>query len=155
MTTTAATSVPALDPRAIALAHYASRAVLERVLARHGITFRQSVTLRLFAVAEGPVGHDAVVAQATASLKVPAAEIRATVGELADRGLVAPEGDGLLITDAGRALHTATTAETAPISARIYDGIPEEDLAAAGRALARIRERADAELAALEAADGH
>lgn len=55
------TTTPLLDPRVIALAHYAGRALLENVLARHGATFQQSVTLRLAAVAEGPVERDAVV----------------------------------------------------------------------------------------------
>ncbi|CAM5744595.1 winged helix DNA-binding protein [Streptomyces hirsutus] len=52
MTTTA----PPVDGRVIGLAHYASRAVLE-MRARHGVSFQQSVTLRLVAVAEGPVDH--------------------------------------------------------------------------------------------------
>ncbi len=49
--TPATPAAPVLDPRVIALAHYAGRAVLENVLARHGATFQQSVTLRLVAVA--------------------------------------------------------------------------------------------------------
>lgn len=47
-------------------------------------------------------------------------------------------------------LIAAASAETAPITARIWGGIPTEDLAA-GRVLARVTERADAELAALTA----
>ena len=46
-------------------------------------------------------------------------------------------------------LFTRSAAETAPISARIYAGIPAEDLAAAGRVLTLVTERANAELAAL------
>ena len=53
------------------------------------------------------------------------------------------------ITDAGRELFDRTSAETAPISARVYAGIPAEDLAAARRVLAHVTERANAELAAL------
>ncbi|MGC0328171.1 DNA-binding MarR family transcriptional regulator [Streptomyces sp. SAI-170] len=154
MTTTAAPS-PALTPRSLALAHYAARAVLERVLARYGTTFQQSVTLRLLAVAEGPVTRDAVVADAVAALKVPEPEIEATLDELIDRGLAGQDGSALRITDAGRELYTTTSAATAPISARIYAGIPPEDLAAAGRVLAQVAERANAELAALEAAEQH
>ncbi len=40
-------------------------------------------------------------------------------------------------------------AATAPLSARIWGGIPAEGLAAAGRVLALVTARADAELAAL------
>lgn len=36
-----------------------------------------------------------------------------------------------------------------PIGARVWGGIPAEDLAAAGRVLALVTERANAELAAL------
>jgi DNA-binding MarR family transcriptional regulator len=53
------------------------------------------------------------------------------------------------ITDAGRELFETTSAGTAPITARVYAGIPAEDLAAAGRVLSLVTERADAELAAL------
>ncbi|MFH9943124.1 hypothetical protein ACH4OT_27850 [Streptomyces murinus] len=54
-------------------------------------------------------------------------------------------------TDAGRELLAATGAETAPISARIWGGIPAEDLTAVGRVLTLVTERANAELAALTA----
>lgn len=147
--TTTATPSPVMNPRTLALAHYAARAVLERVLARYGMTFQQSVTLRVFAVAEGPVSRAAVVADATASLKVPESEIDAVVDELIGKGLVTPEGDALRITDTGRELHTVTGTESAPITARIYGGIPQEDLVVAGRVLARVAERANAELEAL------
>jgi DNA-binding MarR family transcriptional regulator len=149
MTTTPSTT-PLLDPRVIALAHYAGRALLENVLARHGVTFQQSVTLRLAAVAEGPVGRAAITDGIVGSLKIDTAEADSVVDELITAGLLAPEEPSLVrITDAGRELYETTSAETAPISARIYAGIPKEDLAVAGRVLTLITERADAELAAL------
>ncbi|RST08678.1 hypothetical protein EF910_00010 [Streptomyces sp. WAC07149] len=40
---------------------------------------------------------------------------------------------------------------TAPVTARIWGGIPSEDLAAAGRVLALVTERANVELTALTA----
>jgi DNA-binding MarR family transcriptional regulator len=149
MTTTPSTT-PLLDPRVIALAHYAGRALLENVLARHGVTFQQSVTLRLAAVAEGPVGRAAITDGIVGSLKIDTAEADSVVDELMAAGLLASEGTSQVrITDAGRELYETTSAETAPISARIYAGIPKEDLAVAGRVLTLITERADAELAAL------
>lgn len=54
-------------------------------------------------------------------------------------------------TVAGRELLAAVGAETTPISARIWGGIPAEDLAVAGRVLALVAGRANAELAALAA----
>ncbi|WP_435280928.1 MarR family transcriptional regulator [Streptomyces koelreuteriae] len=144
------TTTPPVGPRVIALAHYAGRAILENVLARHGVTFQQSVTLRLAAVAEGPVGRERLVDGVTGALKIDATEVHAVIDELIAARLLAPdEGSGVRITDAGRGLYETTSGETAPLTARIYDGIPAEDLAVAGRVLSLITERADAELAAL------
>ncbi|MFG2555761.1 MarR family transcriptional regulator [Streptomyces sp. NPDC048581] len=144
------TTTPLVDPRVIALAHYASRALLERVLARHGATFQQSVTLRLVAVADGPVERDRLVGGVVGALKIDASEVHSVVDELIAAELLAPhEPSQVRITDAGRELYDRTSAETAPITARIYADIPTEDLTAAGRVLTLITERADAELAAL------
>ncbi|MEV7886818.1 MarR family transcriptional regulator [Streptomyces sp. NPDC002817] len=144
------TTTPLLNPRVIALAHYAARGVLERVLARHGATFQQSVTLRVVAVADGPVERGRVVDGVVGSLKIAAAEAHTVVDELIAAELLAPlEPSRVRITDAGRELYDRTSAETAPITARIYDGIPTEDLAVAGRVLSLVADRADTELAAL------
>ncbi|MEU9478951.1 MarR family transcriptional regulator [Streptomyces sp. NPDC048191] len=151
MTTTA----PLVDPRTIALAHYAARAVLERVLASHGTTFQQNVILRLAAVADGPVERTALVDGATGALKVDAADAHATVEELITAGLLtATDASRLEITDNGRELYGRAAAETAPVTARIYAGISEEDRAVTGRVLTLITERANAELAALETRQG-
>ena len=148
MTTTA----PLLNSRVIGLAHYAARAVLEKVLAEHGLTFQQSVALRVVAVADEPVDRERVVDTVVDSLKAEKAGIRSVVEELVAAKLVEADParpSRLRITDAGRHAHSGSTAEVAPISARIYAGIPAEELAAAGRALTLITERADAELAAM------
>jgi DNA-binding MarR family transcriptional regulator len=155
MTTTApapaAVTAPAADSRGLALAHYAARAVLERVLARHGVTFQQQVTLRPVALAEAPVEREALVAQVVDALKVDATVVQDVIAELITKGLLATETSRVLLTDAGREFHTAVSSETAEISARVWADIPAEDLAAAGRVLALVTERADAELAAMPA----
>ncbi|TXS43260.1 MarR family transcriptional regulator [Streptomyces sp. uw30] len=144
------TTTPLLDPRVIALAHYASRALLENVLARHGATFQWSVTLRLVAVADGPVDRDALVGGVVDALKIDPALAHSTVDELIAAELLAPqEPSAVRITDAGRELYSSTSAATAPITARVYAGIPKEDLAVAGRVLSLITERANAEFAAM------
>ncbi|MGW0846296.1 MarR family transcriptional regulator [Streptomyces sp. NPDC002787] len=155
MTTTAPTAptTPTLNGRVIGLAHYAGRAILERVLTGYGLTFQQSVTLRLVAVVDEPLDRDRLVDQAVDSLKVEEAEIRGVVEELVSAKLVeadAEQPSRLRITDAGRDAFTRSAAETAPITARIYAGIPAEDLAAAGRVLNLVTERANAELAAMK-----
>ncbi|WP_105969673.1 CBS domain-containing protein [Streptomyces geranii] len=146
MTTSTA---PVLNPRVIALAHYAARAVLENVLARHGLGFTQSVTLRLAVVADGPVGRERLVGEVVDALKIDRADAHTVVGELVERELLTAEAELLTVTDAGRELFRTTSAETAPYSARVYAGIPDEELAVAGRVLTLITERADAELAAM------
>ncbi|AKH84416.1 hypothetical protein AA958_21965 [Streptomyces sp. CNQ-509] len=145
MTTTA----PAANARSLALAHYAARGVLEHVLARHGVTFQQQIALRAAVTADAPQTADDLVAQVRGSLKADPADIRATLDELLARELLVADAAHLRPTDAGRELLAAVGAETAPFSARIWGGIAAEDLAAAGRVLALVNERANAELAAL------
>ncbi|EFE65424.1 MarR family transcriptional regulator [Streptomyces sp. NWU49] len=147
-------TAPLVDGRVIGLAHYAGRAVLESVLARHDVTFQQSVALRAVAVADaGRVDRARLAGEVSGALKLPAAEADGVVDELIASGLLAPhEPSGIRITDAGREVHRRSSAETGRISARIYAGIPAEDLAVAGRVLALVTERADAELAAAEPA---
>ncbi|POX61072.1 MarR family transcriptional regulator [Streptomyces sp. Ru62] len=146
MTTTA----PRVDSRVIGLAHYALRAVLERVLAPHGISFLQSVALRLAALADGPVERAALVDGVVGTVRVDESDAQRTIGDLTAAGLLTPEGPSALrLTDAGRTVYTTSSAEAAAVSARLYAGIPEEDRAAAGRVLALLTERADAELAGL------
>ncbi|MEU5950871.1 MarR family transcriptional regulator [Streptomyces sp. NPDC047525] len=152
MTTTTPAPIPAptTNGRVIALAHYAGRALLEGVLARHGATFHQSVTIRTLVVAGESMDRDELVAEVDGYLKIGEPVVRGVVEELTAAKLL--EGDPaqasrLRLTDAGRKLHDTTGAETAEISARLYAGIPAEDLAVAGRVLELITERANAELA--------
>ncbi|MEV7690869.1 MarR family transcriptional regulator [Streptomyces bungoensis] len=147
MTTTA----PAVNGRVIALAHYAARALLEGVLTRRGATFHQNVTLRAVVAAGGSLDRGELVADVTGSLKVDEAVVLGTVGELTAAGLLEQDParpSRLRLTDAGRELYESAAAETAGISARLYAGIPAEDLAVAGRVLELITRRANAELAA-------
>ncbi|WP_327675255.1 MarR family transcriptional regulator [Kitasatospora sp. NBC_00458] len=150
-TTASTTAAPAADARMLGLAHYAARGVLEHVLARHGVTFQQQIALRAAVTADGPRTADDLTAQVRASLKAAPADVRATLDELVAGRLLVSDGAHLRPTDAGRELLATVAGETAPVSARIWGGIPAEDLAAAGRVLALVTERADAELAALTA----
>ncbi|MFR9799651.1 MarR family transcriptional regulator [Streptomyces sp. MS06] len=151
MTTTA----PLVDPRVIGLAHYAGRAVLETVLARRGATFQQMVALRLVAVADGALDRDQLTTDVVDALKVAPSEADRTVAELLAADLMAAAGaSSVRLTEAGRELFDASSAETSAISARIYAGIPDGDRAVAGRVLALVTERANAELAALTEPNG-
>ena len=145
MTTT--TTTPA-DARALGLAHYAARAVLESVLARHGLGFQQQIVLRPVVLADGPVDRARLTADTVTALKADEDSVQGTIDELIAAGLVATDASDVRITDAGRALYARITQETSGASARIWGDIPEADLLAAGRVLALVTERANAELAA-------
>ncbi|CAM5732444.1 MarR family transcriptional regulator [Streptomyces fumanus] len=119
------------------------------MLDRHGLAFLHSVTLRPVAVAGAPVAREALVADVCHSLKTDAAEVEGGVGELIAKGLVTEDGSGAVrMTGPGRELYDRITAETGEVSARLYAGVPAADLAVAGRVLALVTERADAEPAA-------
>ncbi|WP_181795346.1 MarR family transcriptional regulator [Streptomyces sp. WELS2] len=151
MTSTASTTEPLANSRDLGLAHYAARGVLEHVLARHGTTFQQQVALRAALTAGAPQTPDDLVAGVQHSLKADPAGIRATLDELLAKGLLEADGPHLRPTDAGRGLIAAVGEEIAPVSARIWSGIPTADLAATARVLALVTERANAELAAMTA----
>ncbi|MEV0523198.1 MarR family winged helix-turn-helix transcriptional regulator [Streptomyces sp. NPDC050439] len=156
-TTTATTApIPASAPaptangRVVALAHYASRALLERVLTRNGTTFPQNVTLQVLATAGEPMSQDELVGNVTGSLKVDDSVVHGVIEELTSTELLEKDpadASRIRLTGAGRELHATTSAEAAQIAARLYTGIPAEDLAVAGRVLTLVTERANAELA--------
>ncbi|MBL7496527.1 winged helix DNA-binding protein [Frankia sp. CNm7] len=150
MTTIASTVNPTVNGRVIALAHFAGRALLEGVLDRHGATFHQSVTLRAVVAAGESIGRDELVADVAGSLKTDESVVRGVIEELTAAKLLEEDPattSRLRLTDAGRELYESTTTETAQISARLYAGIPADDLAIAGRVLALVTERANTELA--------
>ncbi|MDV5149976.1 MarR family transcriptional regulator [Streptomyces sp. SBC-4] len=141
---------PTANGRTVALAFFAARAVLEGVLTRHGLTYHQSVTIRAVVTAGGSIARDALVADVNGSLKTDESLVRGVVDELTAGTLLEEDpadASRLRLTEAGRELDETTSAESAEISARLYAGIPAEDLAVAGRVLTLVTERANAELA--------
>ncbi|WP_319461358.1 hypothetical protein [Micromonospora sp. RTP1Z1] len=139
-----------LSGQVIGLAHYATRAVLERELAGIGITFAQSVALNAVAAEGGAVERTALVHRMTGALKVDEAAVRATLAELAAAGLLRTlpaGGPGLALTDAGRARQRQVADAAAGITARLYADIPAAEMEIAGRILTLLKRRADAELA--------
>ncbi|MZD08256.1 MarR family transcriptional regulator [Streptomyces sp. SID5785] len=143
-------TAPAADSRALGLAHYAARGVLERVLSGHDVTFLEQVTLRAAATDDAPPTPDDLVRRVEDSLKAEPAAVRAVIGTLLAKKLLSSDGSLLRPTGAGRDLLAVVATEVAPVSARIWGGIPAADLAAAGRVLAQVKERAEAELAQMD-----
>ncbi|MER5386978.1 MarR family transcriptional regulator [Streptomyces sp. NPDC002688] len=142
------TSPPPVNGQVIGLAHYASRAALERVLARSGTTFEQSVALRAVSDNGGTVERDRLVGRLTGALKIEEPAARRTVDAMtALKLLEEPTAGQVSLTDDGRELFESIRTAGNEIAARLYAGIPAEDLATAGRVLTLVTERADAELA--------
>ncbi|MEV7791291.1 MarR family winged helix-turn-helix transcriptional regulator [Streptomyces sp. NPDC087512] len=144
---------PAVNGQVVGLAHYASRAVLERVLARSGTTFQQSLALGAVAGSGDAVDRDQLVTQMIERLKIDESAALETIAELTASGLLESlpaEESRLRLTDAGRTLSGEIRAAGAEIAARLYRDIPAEDLAAAARVLTLVTARANAELAGAE-----
>jgi DNA-binding MarR family transcriptional regulator len=142
------TPVSPVNGQVIGLAHYASRAALERVLARSGTTFNRSVALRAVSDNGGTVERARLEGRLTGALKIEEAAARRTVDEMtALKLLEEPSSGQVSLTEGGRELFESIRTAGNEIAARLYADIPAEDLATAGRVLTLVTERADAELA--------
>src|SRR3954451_18892899 len=95
------TAVPTANARSLALAHYAARGVLERVLFWHGITYQQQIALRAAAAVEALTPTE-LIAEVQFALKADPTDISAAVEQLVSRGLLARAGAQLRATHAGR-----------------------------------------------------
>ncbi|MYS32965.1 hypothetical protein K388_04305 [Streptomyces sp. KhCrAH-43] len=141
-------TAPAVNGQVIGMAHYATRALAERLLPR-GTTFNQALALNAAEAAGGAVERRALIARLTGAVKLGLAAAEATVVALTSAGLLEERlGDLLALTPAGDALVQAYKAGVAGIAAELYGDLPAEDLAAAGRVLTEVTARADAMLAA-------
>jgi hypothetical protein len=83
------------------------------------------------------------------ALKISETEAQARVGDMvtAQQLQITGEGSAVTVTGAAQQLHTRIRTAIAQITQRLWGGLPAEDLATAGRVLAIITERANAELA--------
>ncbi|MEV4616502.1 MarR family winged helix-turn-helix transcriptional regulator [Kitasatospora sp. NPDC049258] len=143
-------TTPSLNGQIIGRAHHATRALLERLLAPAGLTFHQSLALNATADQGGSADREQLVARLTGALKVDPPVVLAALAGLTTAGLLAesPDGPGrLALTERGRARQEEVRAAVAGLTARLYGGLPAEDLAVAARVLAVVTERADAEAA--------
>jgi hypothetical protein len=140
------TTTPALNGQIIGMTHYATRALLDRVLRSVEMTFEQSVVLNLAASADPPMAREQIVSRATSGLKVSDDVAIAALDGLVASGLVSV-GDEVAITDAGADRQRLIRGEIDTITARLYGDLPAEDLATAGRVLTTVTERANAMLA--------
>ncbi|MFD9503041.1 hypothetical protein [Streptomyces sp. NPDC060035] len=142
------TGTTTVNGQIIGQAHYATRAVLESLLSRSGTTFNQAVALNATAADGGATERDRLTGRMTGTLKVDAETAAAAIDALITSGLLTDTGSRLALTTSGHALQRDIRTGTAEITAGLYADLPAEDLAAAGRVLTTVTERANAVLAA-------
>ncbi|MBV6699168.1 winged helix DNA-binding protein [Kitasatospora aureofaciens] len=146
-------ATPTVNGQIIGQAHYATRAVLERLLARTDTSFQQSVALNAIAGNGAAMDRGQLIARMTATLKLDDSTALATIAELTASHLIEhlPDEDNhLLLTDAGRALNRDIRTAVDELTARLYGDLPADDLAAAARVLTLVTARANAELASAQ-----
>ena len=140
-------TTPTLNGAVLAGAERATRAVLDRLLARTGTSFHHYLALNLTAAQGGAVERDQLVDRLVGGLKLEPSAIRADLDAAERAGLLRTEGGMTSITEAGRDRYARITAATTEVTTRLYADLPAEDLAVAGRMLTILTERANAELA--------
>ena len=137
---------PPLSTQVIGQAESALGALLDPLLSRTGTTFHQWLVLTVTAASGGDIDHDQLVARIRGARKIDGAEVEVAIAGLDAAGLA--EGTSrVVLTAAGLARFAEIRGALEEITARLFD-FPAEDLATAGRVLAILTERANAELAA-------
>ncbi len=141
-----------LTGRDIGQAHYATRAVLERVLTDLGLEFPHSVALNLLGGNDFALASDDLRARLENGLKLGEVEVMAVIDGLVSRGLVVLrlENDGrtmVSVTPTGVERFNEVQSRTARFTTRLYAGLPPEDQETTKRLLATLTARANAELA--------
>ena len=125
----------------------ALNAILDRQLAGTGITEPQWVTLTLTVVGGGAVDRAELIRRVGGATRFSPAAVAERIAELAAAGLLREAGDGRVqVTDEGQARWTQVRTAIGPITQRLWGDLPAEDLAAAGRVLGIVLDRANAVL---------
>jgi DNA-binding MarR family transcriptional regulator len=138
---------PTFNTQVIGQAEGALGAILNPVLAPTGTTPLQWFVLTVAAGSNGTASR----ARVAGARKVDPAQVQAAIAELAGAGLLElpDEGAALRLTAEGQARVQGIRSTLGEITARIFGGIPAEDLALAGRVLTAVTEHANAELSSL------
>jgi DNA-binding MarR family transcriptional regulator len=124
-------------------------AILGRLLAGTGLSEPQWVTLTVAVTGGGSIERRAFVSRIAGSLKISEAEAQARIDELGAKQLFDVDDSAVTVTDAGKQLQGRIRGAVGEITGRLWGELPDEDLAAAGRVLTTVLERASAELARL------
>ena len=140
---------PTFSPRVIGQAEKTLNAILGRELAGTGLTEPQWVILTLAVTGGGPAERDQFTRTVAGALKISETDARDRIGEMAAARQLQITGEPPAVTATGAALqlHGRISAATTEITQQLWGDLPAGDLVTAGRVLAIITERANAQLA--------
>ncbi|SHN06701.1 hypothetical protein [Actinacidiphila paucisporea] len=143
------TTGPILDPRVLGRAETAHRALLDAVLGEAGASHQQWIALNISTLSPNELDRDRLVARLAIATKTDRHSASAVVGELLAAGLLAIlPGGGFPVraTALGLELQSRIRGVFDEAIARLYLGIPQEDLTVTSRTLVEMTARIDAEL---------
>jgi DNA-binding MarR family transcriptional regulator len=158
-------SYPPLNTQVIGQTESALGALLEPLLADAGLTFQQWLVLTVTAASGGRTDRGQLVARIAGARKIDGAEVESAIAELTATGLataglataelataelataeLATATGPLALTDSGQDMYQRIRGAIDELNAELF-AFPPEDLAAAGRVLSIVTERANAVLA--------
>jgi DNA-binding MarR family transcriptional regulator len=140
---------PAFGTQLIGQTEKTLNAILDRELAGTNLTEPQWVALTLAVMSGDAIDGNQFLTSVSAALKVSRPEAQARLAELVDAQLLDPptsDASPVNVTDAGRRLHARIRHAVTEITERLWGDLPADDLAAAGRVLGTVLERANVEL---------
>jgi len=140
---------PTISTRVIGQAEKTLNAILGRQLAGTGLTEPQWVILTLAVTSGGSADRDQFTRMVADALKISEADAQARIADMvtAQRLEITGAGSAVTVTAVAQQLHSQIRATITGITQRLWGDLPADDLATAGRVLAIITERANAELA--------
>jgi DNA-binding MarR family transcriptional regulator len=141
------TTTQAFGTALIGQTEKALNAILDRQLAGTGITEPQWVTLTLTVVSGGAIDRAELIRRVGGATQFSQASVAERITELTAAGFLRDGGDGRVqVTDEGQARWTQVRTAIGPITQGLWGDLPAEDLAAAGRVLGIVLDRANAVL---------
>lgn len=141
------TTTTTLSGQIIGEAEQATRALLDRLLARTGTSFHEWVSLNFTAINGGAIERERLIQSMVGRLKIAESVVESAISSLLEAGLMARDPSGLRLTAEGTARQQQIRAGINDISARLYGDLPADDLATASRVLTTVTARANAALA--------
>ena len=143
----AASGAPSFAPQILGQAENTLRALLTSFLAGTDLTYHTWVLLNATAMSGGEFDRGRLTAIAVNALKIDRDAVDAALATLADADLVTTPPGLVRLTDAGSQLYLRLRDAMGPATARLMQDHSAEDLAATGRVLTAIIDRANELLA--------